>query len=101
MAETFHTRITDDGRVVIPAPLRKELGLAPGSEVVLDRNGPSVRVRSYAQVVREVQDYCRRFAGPGAGAVDGLLADRRAEATREEADAAAWAAAFHPGAGRG
>ena len=98
--QTFHGRVADDGRVVIPAPLRKELGLAAGSEVVIERDGGGVRVRSYAQALADVQDYCRGLVTSGEGGVDGLIAGRRAEAAREDAEAAAWLADSHPRAGR-
>ena len=90
MTETFHARLTNDGRVVIPAPLRHRLGLKPGDHVVIDAEEDGLRLRSYAQVLKEVQDYFRRFAKPGESIVDELLAERRAEAAREEAEAAEW-----------
>lgn len=90
MNETFHARLADDGRVVIPAPLRHRLGLKPGDTVVIDAEDHTVRVRSYAQVIDEVQTYFRQFAKPGVSLVDELIAERRAEAARENAELAAW-----------
>jgi AbrB family looped-hinge helix DNA binding protein len=88
MTQTFHARLTHDGRVVIPAPLRHRLGLKPGDPIVIDADEDSVRLRSYAQVVKDVQDYFRQFAPPGVSIVNELLAERRAEAAREEAELA-------------
>ena len=101
VSERFHVRVADDGRVVIPAALRRQLGLTPGSEAVIDRDGSAVRVRSYAQAVAEIEDHCRQFVTPGVSAVDELLAERGAEAAAEEAETATWLAEFHPDARRG
>src|SRR5437870_9480978 len=90
MTETFHARLTNDGRVVIPAPLRHRLGLKPGDRVVIDAEEDSLRLRSYAQVLEDVQEYFRPFAKPGVSIVDELIAERRAEAAREEAELAQW-----------
>jgi hypothetical protein len=49
-----------------------------------------LRLRSHAQVVKDVQEYFRQFAKLGVSVVDELLAERRAEAQREEADLAEW-----------
>ena len=82
---SFHTTLGGDGRVVIPAPVRKELGLHPGDMLVVESDGQSLLVRSSAQVLQEDQDYFRQFVAPGTSPVDALIADRRAEAARENA----------------
>jgi AbrB family looped-hinge helix DNA binding protein len=95
VTESFHTRLADDGRVVIPAPLRHQLGLKPGDHVVIDAEADGLRLRSYAKVLEEVQGYFRQFVKPGVSLVDKLIAERRAEAKREEAELVAWVKA-HP-----
>src|SRR4051812_31227565 len=93
MSEThaYHTKLGEDGRVVIPAPVRKELGLRPGDTVVVESDGHSLLLTSYDQVLKETQDYFRQFAS-GTSIVDELIADRRAEAAREDAKTAEWLA---------
>ena len=86
---SFHTHVGEDGRVVIPAKVRRKLNLKPGDTLVAEADGDSLLLRSYDQVLRETQDYFRQFVPPGASPVDGLIADRRAEAAREEAESAA------------
>ncbi len=88
MTDRFHARLTNDGRVVIPAPLRHRLGLKPGDQVVIDAEKDGLRLRSYAQVVKDVQEYFCQFARPDASIVDELISERRAEAVREEAEIA-------------
>jgi AbrB family looped-hinge helix DNA binding protein len=90
MLEVFHAKLADDGRVVIPAPLRHRLGLSPGDPLVIEAEGDSVRVRSYAGVLEEAQSYFRQFVPPGVSLADELIADRRAEAAKEEAETSEW-----------
>ncbi len=89
---SFHTRLGEDGRVVIPASVRKELNLKPGDTLVAESDGHSLLLRSFDQVVKETQDFFRQFATPGVSVVDELIAERRAEAAREEEETAAWLA---------
>ena len=75
--------IGDRGRVVLPADVRAELGLEPGTRLLLstDDDG-SLRLRPY----RSVADQNRgMLSGLAAGSiVEELLAERRQEADREE-----------------
>jgi AbrB family looped-hinge helix DNA binding protein len=75
MAE-FWTRITQDGRVVVPAEIRKRLGLRAGGNV-------KVTIESFDQSLREAQDLIARYVEPGVSLADELSADRRREAQRE------------------
>ncbi len=84
----FPATLGDDGRLTIPADARRQLNLAPGQPLLVESDGDSLLVRSYDAVLRETQGYFRQFLTPGEGVVDGLIADRRAEAAREAADAA-------------
>jgi AbrB family looped-hinge helix DNA binding protein len=81
-----HVKLGEDGRLVIPAPLRKSLNLKPGDTLVVESDGDSLLVRGYDQVLRETQEFFRQFVPPGTSVVDELIADRRAEATRELAE---------------
>jgi AbrB family looped-hinge helix DNA binding protein len=79
-----HARLGEDGRLVIPAALRKELGLHPGDTLVIESDGDSLLVRGYDRVLREVQDSLAACRVPGADLADELIADRRAEAEAED-----------------
>jgi AbrB family looped-hinge helix DNA binding protein len=86
MSEIFHVKLADDGRMVIPAPLRHRLGLHPGDALVIEAEETSLRVRSQADVLKEAQSYFRQFVAPGISVVDELLAERRTAAAQEEAE---------------
>lgn len=57
-------RVTQKGQVTIPLPVRRALGIKPGSDVefTLDKNGARLLVDS-AQAAEEI----RRMRGAGAG----------------------------------
>ena len=67
-------RIGTQGQVVIPKHLRDELGLQPGAEVVLERDGEAVRIVPAGAAARELRG---RYASSGLAAA--LLVDRQRE----------------------
>jgi AbrB family transcriptional regulator, stage V sporulation protein T len=79
---TYHAKIIAGGKVVVPAELRRELGVKDGDTLVFERQGDSVVVKSYTQVIREVQATIKaNIKEPFT--VDDFIAERRAEALRE------------------
>ncbi|MFO0807539.1 MAG: AbrB/MazE/SpoVT family DNA-binding domain-containing protein [Gemmataceae bacterium] len=87
---SFHTKLGDDGRIVIPAECRKRFGLKPGDTVVVEADELGLHLRSMAQVVKDVQAAFAPFCVPGKSVVDELIAERRAEAAAEAAEEEAW-----------
>lgn len=70
------------GRVVIPAPLRKELGIRPGDELVARVEEGSVVLEKHENVRRRVRERFTNVPGDTRLA-DELISERR-EAAREE-----------------
>ncbi|GIW86409.1 MAG: hypothetical protein KatS3mg108_0733 [Isosphaeraceae bacterium] len=81
-----YVKIGDDGRVVIPSSLRKELNIKPGDTLVLESDGDSLLVRGYEQVLKEVQSAFADVAPSETLLSEELLRDRRDEAIRESRD---------------
>jgi AbrB family looped-hinge helix DNA binding protein len=77
------TKLGEGGRLVIPAPYRKALGVGPGDTLVLRLEDGELRVTSRAQAVRRAQSYVRRYVPEGVSVVDDLIQQRREEASRE------------------
>ncbi|HET7371265.1 MAG TPA: AbrB/MazE/SpoVT family DNA-binding domain-containing protein [Gammaproteobacteria bacterium] len=75
-----HAKINAGGRVVIPAALRRQLGLKIGDEVVLSVDDDELRLRSFDSAIRRAQGIVRRYVGGEARLSDELIADRRREA---------------------
>jgi antitoxin PrlF len=53
-------KVSDKGQVVIPARMRRSLGITPGSELEFSQEGPTLRV-----VVRHVRKVTRLEDGYG------------------------------------
>ena len=85
-------RVDAAGRVVIPKEMREALGIPEGGELRLTVEDGELRGSTRLAAFLRLQ---RKLAAlsPSDGetsAVDELIADRRAEAAREEADERAW-----------
>ena len=79
---TARARLVDGGRIILPAPMRKAMGLETGDTVLLELKGDALIVRSAKSALRRLQARARTFAS-GGSVVDELIAERRAEALRE------------------
>ena len=90
---TYRAKVITGGKVVIPAELRRELGIKDGDSLLFERgeNG-SLELKTYGQVVKEVQSAFRamRPAGHSGSVVDELIAERREAAAKEDAELSAW-----------
>lgn len=77
-------RVMPDGRISLPAGLRKKHGLIRGGEVIVEDAGDAIVLRTLDQVVARAQALSRRLVDgrPGAS-VDDFLADRSREAEAE------------------
>jgi len=76
-------RINENGRVVIPAAFRKELGIKSGDEVILRLDDGELRITTMKQRIERAQRHARQYVKPGVSLVDELIAERREEAKRE------------------
>lgn len=77
-------KVMPDGRVSLPADMRKRHGLTHGGEVIVEDTGDAIVLRTLDQVVARAQDLSRRLVAGKAGAsVDDFLADRAREADAE------------------
>ena len=74
-------RFGTQGRLVVPAPMRKALGFKTGDPVVVRVEDGRLVVESRDSVVRRVQ---HRFGVTGRNLVEELISERRQEACREE-----------------
>jgi AbrB family looped-hinge helix DNA binding protein len=83
----FKARVDGMGRVLIPAEIRKRLGMKPGATVTITE-GPSGRIvlEPALTLLREAQEYFRSIAPASVLWSDELIAERRKEAQREVED---------------
>ncbi|HEX6495924.1 MAG TPA: AbrB/MazE/SpoVT family DNA-binding domain-containing protein, partial [Acidobacteriaceae bacterium] len=75
--------LNDNGRIVIPAAMRKALKVKPGDELLLHMEDGGIYVTTHAQRIRKAQELVRKRLGPNPDLVDGFIAERREAAKRE------------------
>jgi AbrB family looped-hinge helix DNA binding protein len=81
---SVRSRINENGRVVIPAALRRQMGLQAGDAVVMEVEDGVLRIESHRARIRRIQESFRKLIPPGEMLMsDQLIADRRKEARRE------------------
>jgi AbrB family looped-hinge helix DNA binding protein len=71
------------GRVVIPAPMRAALGMKVGDKLTVRLEDNELRIYTYAQGIRRIQEMVRKYVPDYVGTVDEFLAERRREAAKE------------------
>jgi len=76
-------RFNENGRVVIPAPYRKALGIKAGDEVILRMEDDELRITTMKRRIERAQRRIRQYVKPGVSLADELIAERREAAKRE------------------
>jgi AbrB family looped-hinge helix DNA binding protein len=83
--EGIQTRINENGRIVIPAVIRKAMGLKLGDSVDMSLENGVLRVEQQNARIRRVQQSLRELVPADRVLSDELIAERREEARQEEA----------------
>ena len=78
-------RMGKQGRIVVPADIRSELGFEEGVRLVARVIDGELRILTYQANLERIRERVRARGGATGNVVDELIADRRAEAIREEA----------------
>lgn len=81
--QQIRLKLSENGRVVIPAEVRRELGVEAGGEILLERQENGYRLTTRRQRIREAQRFLSRYVKPGVSVVDELIAERRESAKHE------------------
>lgn len=70
-------RIDSAGRILLPARIRKELGIEPGMDLLLTCADGTVRLETRARALARARQIARHIARPGTSVVDEFLTERR------------------------
>lgn len=89
---TYHAKIISGGKVVIPAELRRLLGMKDGDRLLVEEHDGAVVIRTQDDAFRRLQDLVAKKVPPGVSLADELIAERRAENAREEEETRRWLA---------
>ena len=83
--ETYTTRLEKSGRILVPASVRRRLGLSEGSHVVVKvEPSGALEITSRSQALSKVREEIRRYIPAGRDLAEELIRDRRAEVERED-----------------
>lgn len=82
--EQIYITVSSKGQMVIPAALREELGIEPGTRVAVRREGPELILKPETLAAKLAMiKKMRGIAAGGPSLCDELLEDRRRERERE------------------
>ena len=81
----FWIEVKPDGTLPLPPEIVEVLDARPGERVFAKISDGRVTLKSGDMAMQEAQAIVRKFVRPGVSLADSLIADRRAEAEREEA----------------
>ena len=76
-------RVDQAGRVVVPAGIRKALGIHSGQSLAISLDGDSIRLLTIDAALERVRAIARRRRKLCSSVVDGFIAERRAEETED------------------
>jgi AbrB family looped-hinge helix DNA binding protein len=80
----FNARINQNGRIVIPAAIREQMGLRAGEAVVMEIEDGILRIESHRAHIRGIQQEFRQPAAPGRQlASEQIIEDRQEDAAHE------------------
>jgi len=82
-AEEVRVRLNENGRLVIPASIRRALDLQPEAEVVLLVENGELRMTTPQKRAERAQQLFKKYVGADVRLSEELIADRRKEAAGE------------------
>lgn len=82
-SDVYHTRINAQGRLVLPAPARKALGVRPGEDLIVRVEPDGIKITTPRQSLQRAQALFAAVAPPDVVLSDELIRDRRAEVARD------------------
>lgn len=81
--EQANAHVAENGRLVIPAAIRRALGLESGGDVILRLEKDELRILTKRQQLARAKAMIRRHIPEGRSLVDELIRERREAAKRE------------------
>ena len=78
-----HVRLSDGGRIIIPADFRKVLGLEIGDEVVLILDAGEIHLIPRTEAVRRAQAMAMQYLGSSPSLSAELIRERKSEAEND------------------
>lgn len=76
--------LQENGRLILPADIRRALNLKKGDKVIIDTQGDRIELTTAQRERRRAQMLFRSFIPSGEQLVDQLINERRAEVLAED-----------------
>ena len=76
-------KLGEGGRISLPAAHRRQLGLRPGDDLIVQLEDGAIRVTTPKLAIERARCILGRYIQAKESLADSLIADRRAEAARE------------------
>lgn len=83
MQINVRTKVTQGGRIVIPAEMRRYLGIEIGEEVNLSIVDDELKISTSKNALKNIRKAVQLFKNSNKSVVDELIADRRREAAND------------------
>ena len=80
---TESVRVSEGGRIVVPAAIRHALNIEVGDQVTISLVDDEIRVLTKMQGIGQARALAARFLRDRPSMVDELIAERRSESARE------------------
>jgi len=77
-------KMSEGGRIVIPAEYRKELGIEVGDDLLLHMEKGRIVLLTRKQAIQYVQEQVARYNIEGRKLSEEIIAERRLEASRQQ-----------------
>ncbi len=81
--QSVKTKVTEGGRIVIPAKMREAMGIKVGTNVTLTVKDGSLRITTRDEAFRRIDEMMKDHIRPGRSIVDEFIKERRDEATKD------------------
>jgi bifunctional DNA-binding transcriptional regulator/antitoxin component of YhaV-PrlF toxin-antitoxin module len=81
--ETHRARLIEGGKLIIPAPMRRSLGLVTGDVVMIEMDKGDIRIRTLDKALARARAIVRHHLPEGHSLVEELARDRRTEADHD------------------
>jgi len=82
-SQTYHLKVDNSGRIVLPAETRDRHRISTGDTVVVVDDDSGLRIKTMDEVVAEAQAFFATLAPPDVLLSEEILQDRRSEIERD------------------
>jgi AbrB family looped-hinge helix DNA binding protein len=83
--QSVSSKINQNGRIVIPAAIRRHMGLKAGDSLLMEVEDGVLRMESHRARIRRIQQEFKKIIPPGGMLISNeLIAERREEGRRDE-----------------